>query len=190
MLIYSDMLREAREPPSLELDGVTYTGRLISHEEFILHDEALFLARQALSDSYEDTKHFFITLRAFLEAIFPREEILEEPEEVKEMNVLERFWYWVSGRLPTRTNEFLDAHKEWRDNIKRVDAEWAVNVICGRHDAIEIAQRLFTYQRGPSEQEADDPMNTETKQKSPVSSKEPNQSKPKKKLSAETTKQK
>lgn len=190
MLIYSDMVSEAREPPSLELDGVTYTGRLISHEQFIVHDEALFLAGQTISDSYGDTKNFYVVLRSFLEDIFPKEESPEEPVEVSEMNVVERFWYWVSGRLPTRTNEFLDAYHIWNKEVKRIEDMWAVNVICKRHDALEIFERLFIYQRGPTEQEADEPMkNTKNKQNSPDSSNEPNQSKLKnEKLLAETTK--
>ncbi len=191
MLIYSDMVREAREPPSLELDGVTYTGRLISHEQYIQHDEALFLAAQTISDSYGDTKKFYELVRAFLEDVFPKEELPEEPEQIKEMNVFERIWYWVFGRLPKRTNEFLDAHKEWRDNVKTIEETWAVNVISKRHDALDIFKSLFLYQRGPIEQEADEPVkNTTKKQKSQGSSKEVNQSKPKKKESAETTKQK
>lgn len=190
MLIYSDTMREAREPPSLELDGVTYTGQLISHEQFIVHDEALFLAGQTISDSYGDTKNFYLVLRSFLEDIFPKEELPEEPEEVSEMWWHERVWYYISGRLPRRTNEFIDAHKEWRGNVKRIEDTWAVNVICKRHDALEIFERLFIYQRGPTEQEADEPMkNTKNKQNSPDSSNEPNQSKPKnEKLLVETTK--
>lgn len=150
MVIYADLLREALEPPVVEIGGESYEGKLLSHAQFLRHEEALYLTLQTETDeasSFGAAREQIELAKNFLEEIFPPPLIPQKPKEPKQPNIFEKIWYWLSGHDPKRWHAYVEILDTWdADREKEID-DYIVNRILAHSNVFQITAELFTSQR-------------------------------------------
>lgn len=168
MQVYSDLLREAKDPPEIEINGEVYSGRVISFEQFIHHVEAIHLAEQVETTDTEltfaDIRSRMTAYREFLAEVFPLPEFPAQPENPSDPTRMEKIKHFFGGKWPERIYGFSDKVSDWKQQKQEIEKNWAVNVIMNHSDMAEIVNKLFTYQWGQPESEEGQPTKT---QKSP-----------------------
>lgn len=189
MQVYSDLLREAKDPPQIEMNGEVYSGRLISFERFIHHVEAIQLAEDIeTTDSgptFADLRSQMAAYRDFLADVFPLPEFPAQPESPSDPTRKERIIHFFGGKWPERIYGFSDKISDWEQQKDEIEKSWAVNVIMNHPDMGQIINKLFSYQWGQPAEEGQ-PTKTPKSPKKQGSSSEVNPSK-KKKRKAETS---
>lgn len=150
MVIYADLLREALEPPVVEIGGKSYTGKILSHAQFLEHEEALYLTLQLDEDeasSFEGVREQTKVIKNFLEQIFPAPPVPQKPDEPKQLNIFEKIRYWLSGKDPKRWHDYVEILDTWDVDREKESDDNVVNKIVAHPNLFQIWSELFTYQR-------------------------------------------
>jgi len=152
MKIFADLLREVKEPPVVEIGGKSYTGRILSHEQFLVHEEALYLT-QVHAENADDSDALRISREQltialnFLRDVFPEPPIPRKPKEPRAHNILEKLWYWLSGKDPKRWHNYVDALDKWEEEVAAIKKDDPVLLIMASPALFEILAQLFISQR-------------------------------------------
>lgn len=164
MQVYSDLLREAKDPPQIEMNGEVYSGRLISFERFIHHVEAIHLSEEIENPddgpTFTDLRSQMTAYREFLADVFPLPEFPDQPETPSDPTRKERIIHFFTGKWPERIYGFADRVSDWEQQKEEIEKKWAVNVIMNHSDMGNIINKLFTYQWGQPENEEGQPTKT------------------------------
>ena len=99
-ILYSNRLAEAKAAPQVELDGKVYTGRLLSHEEFLRYEEAVYLTMQETQSLASEHKALAIA-REFLSDVFI-DYLTNAPREPYALTRWERLQRFFTGKRPAR----------------------------------------------------------------------------------------
>ncbi|KKN41953.1 hypothetical protein LCGC14_0718200 [marine sediment metagenome] len=174
MVIYADLLREALEPPVVKIGGRSHQGKILSHAQFLRHEEALYVTLQTETDeasSFGAAREQIELVKDFLEEIFPPPPIPHKPKEPKQPNIFEKIWYWLSGHDPKRWHIHVEILDTWDvERGKEID-DYIVNQILAHPNVFQIVAELFTCQRRVWNTEQHS--RTNKKQSSEDSSKDP-----------------
>ena len=180
MVIYADLLREALEPPVVEIGGKSYEGKILSHAQFLRHEEALYLATKNEVDegsSFGAAREQIELVKNFLEEIFPAPPTPQKPKEPKKPNIFEKIWYWLSGKDPKRWHDHVEILDTWDADREKEIYDYIVNKILAHPNLFQIVADFFICQRRALNMEHHN--RTNEKQSNEDSSKDLNPSKTK-----------
>ena len=150
---YVDLLREAREPPSVVIGGKTFTGRILSYEQILCHEEALHRTMETNDENtFADLTSQLEFARNFLRDVFEEPPNPDRPTEPKAQNIIEKMWYWLSGNDPKRFHDYVDALTEWEEEVREVQNNNPIELIIRHPNIWETIGELFTYHRATKEQ--------------------------------------
>ena len=152
MKIYADLLQEAKEPPVVEIGGKSYTGRILSHEQFLVHEEALYLMQvhaeaAEVGDALRISREQLTMALNFLRDVFPEPPIPKKPTEPRAHNIFEKLWYWLSSKDPKRWRAYVGLLDNWEVEVDAIRKDDPALLIMAKSNLFEILAQLFTFQR-------------------------------------------